>query len=35
MLNWEDYTQCGCRIDFQFPIVKLNELGKDMEVLLK
>ncbi len=29
------YTQWGCKIDFQFPTVKLNELGKDMEALLR
>ncbi len=28
------YTQWGCKIDFQFPIVKLKELGKDMDALL-
>ena len=28
------YTQWGCKIDFQFPIVKLKELGKDMGTLL-
>ena len=28
------YTQWGCKIDFQFPIVKLKELEKDMDALL-
>ena len=27
--------QWGCKIDFQFPIVKLRELGEDLDTLLK
>ena len=28
------YTQWGCKIDFQFPIIKLKEMGNDIDALL-